>query len=185
MQPQQITANHETPYETTHPKINYVYTAHLKHFQFQNSYHKAQNLKRHFYALWAMFIRVAGRAMRQARPAEPKFKPAQVPPGFWGLTPSGNHVFSPDLLFTSFQQNRDFSSKIWNFITKLQTLETFSTDFSGSSPLQDLKLHDKISDWTAGNQISQDKIQHTNQKTDQNLEIVTSHDFTKLPAGAE
>ena len=63
--------------------------------------------------------------------------------------------------------------------------QVFSTEFSGSSQLQNLKLRYKNCQWTKGNQISQDKISRTNKKTDQSAQIVTSHDSSKLPAGGE
>ena len=73
--------------------------------------------------------------------------------------------------------------KFCHHMTKVKLTKTFHHKFSGSSPLQNLKLQHENWDWTTGNQISQDKISHTSQKSDQNLLIVTSHDSSKLPAG--
>ena len=61
------------------------------------------------------------------------------PTGFWGRKPSGNWFREPDLLFTKFHQNREFSWKSWIFITTWLTLDPFklfTTNFLEALPLR-------------------------------------------------
>ena len=120
----------------------------------------------------------------------PKFwtlRAAQLPRGFSRLKPSGNRPRGLDLLLTRFHQNSWFSLEIWNFTTMSQTwnpFKLFTTNF-----LEALRF--RIWNYMMKSQTGQKEINFygaksdTSWKTNQKLEIVTSHDSSKLPAGAK
>ena len=63
----------------------------------------------------------------------------------------------------------------------LSALKVFTKKFSGSSRVENHILYDQNWGWTKGNRKLPAKISSKSQKSDQNLEIVTSLDVHRLP----